>query len=54
MELAGLLHRYYTVHHILSGDDQDLLRARILLFSAVADVVRSGLDLLGVAAPERM
>jgi len=54
MELAGLLHRYYTVHHILSGDDQNLLQARILLFSAVAGVLRNGLDLLGVNAPERM
>lgn len=54
MELAGLLHRYYTVHHILSGEDQDLLRARILLFRAVAGVIASGLDLLGVHAPERM
>lgn len=54
MELAGLLHRYYTVHHILSGDDQDLLRARILLFRAVAGVLKNGLDLLGVHAPERM
>jgi arginyl-tRNA synthetase len=53
-ELAGLLHRYYTVHHILSVEDQDLLRARILLFQAVAGVVASGLDLLGVHAPERM
>jgi arginyl-tRNA synthetase len=54
MELAGLLHRYYTVHHILSGDDQELLQARILLFRAVAGVLRTGLDLLGVNAPERM
>lgn len=54
MELAGLLHRYYTVHHILSGDDQDLLRAHILLFRAVAGVLKNGLDLLGVHAPERM
>lgn len=53
-ELAGLLHRYYTVHHILSGTDHDLLRARLLLFRAVATVLRSGLDLLGVSAPERM
>lgn len=54
MELAGLLHRYYTVHHILSGDDQALLQARILLFQAVAGVLKAGLDLLGVNAPERM
>jgi arginyl-tRNA synthetase len=53
-ELAGLLHRYYTVHHILSGDDQDLLQARLLLFSAVAKVLNTGLTLLGVSAPERM
>lgn len=54
MELAGLLHRYYTVHHILSGEDQNLLRARLLLFGAVATVIKTGLDLLGVHAPERM
>lgn len=54
LELAGLLHRYYTVHHILSGDDAKLLSARILLFQAVAGVIRNGLDLLGVSAPERM
>lgn len=54
MDLAGLLHRYYTVHHILSGDDQKLLQARILLFQAVAGVLRNGLFLLGVHAPERM
>lgn len=53
-ELAGLLHRYYTVHHILSGDDQALLQARLLLFSAVAMVLQTGLQLLGVNAPDRM
>lgn len=54
MDLAGLLHRYYTVHHILSDDDRDLLQARLLLFSAVAGVIGRGLDLLGVTAPDRM
>lgn len=54
MELAGLLHRYYTVHHILSGSDQNLLKARLLLFSAVADVLGRGLNLLGVTAPDQM
>lgn len=54
MDLAGLLHRYYTVHHILSVDDGDLLQARLLLFSAVAEVIGRGLDLLGVTAPDRM
>ena len=54
MDLAGLLHRYYTVHHILSVDDRDLLQARLLLFSAVAEVIGRGLDLLGVTAPDHV
>ena len=45
---------HHTASNILSGDDQNLLRARILLFRAVAGVLKSGLDLLGVNAPERM
>ncbi len=54
MDLAGSLHRYYTVHQVLGADSPDLVRARLLLMQAVARVVRTGLDLLGVAAPERM
>ena len=52
-ELAGGLHRYYNVHHVLSAEP-DLIRARMFLFQAVAQVVHNGLELLGVAAPERM
>jgi arginyl-tRNA synthetase len=53
-ELAGGLHRYYNVHHVLAAADQELIQARMFLFQAVARVVRNGLELLGVSAPERM
>ncbi|WP_243439117.1 arginine--tRNA ligase [Fundidesulfovibrio soli] len=53
-ELAGLLHRYYTAHPVLAAPDQELMAARMLILAAVAQVVRNGLDLLGVAAPEKM
>lgn len=53
-ELAGLLHRYYTVHPVLAAPDEELVRARMLLLSAVAEVIRNGLELLGVSAPEKM
>ena len=53
-ELAGLLHRYYTVHHILGTGNTDLIAARLTLFKAVAQVLRNGLDLLGVSAPVSM
>jgi arginyl-tRNA synthetase len=53
-ELASALHRYYTVHQILAAPDPAITRARLLLFSAVATVVRNGLALLGVDAPQAM
>jgi arginyl-tRNA synthetase len=54
MELAGILHRYYTVHPVLTAENQELIQARMVLFRAVARVLSNGLDLLGVSAPERM
>jgi len=53
-ELAGALHRYYTAHQILAAPDPEVTRARMLLFDAVASVVRNGLALLGVDAPDSM
>ncbi|GAU07700.1 arginine--tRNA ligase [Desulfoplanes formicivorans] len=53
-ELAGDLHRYYNVHHILNAPNPQLLQARLHLFKAVAQVLRNGLALLGVDAPEKM
>ncbi len=53
-ELAGDLHRYYNVHHILNTPNPELLQARLNLFQAVAQVLRNGLALLGVSAPASM
>jgi arginyl-tRNA synthetase len=53
-ELAGLLHRYYTVNQVLAAPDADTVRARLHLLAATAQVIRNGLDLLGVDAPEAM
>ncbi|MFP4108573.1 MAG: arginine--tRNA ligase [Desulfonatronovibrio sp.] len=53
-ELAGHLHRYYTFHPVLSAESRQLIQARMVLFQAVARVLKNGLNLLGVNAPERM
>ncbi len=53
-ELAGYLHRYYTVHPVLAAESRQLIQARMVLFKAVARVLKNGLNLLGVNAPERM
>jgi arginyl-tRNA synthetase len=53
MELAAAFHAYYNKHRVL-GDDPGLTLARLSLVLAVQKVIRNGLTLLGVAAPERM
>ena len=54
VEVAGLLHRYYTVNSVLGAPDKETIQARLILLMAVARVLATGLDLLGVTAPERM
>ena len=52
-ELANEFHTYYNAHQFLVDDDA-LRDARIKLILAVRQVLRNGLGLLGVSAPERM
>jgi arginyl-tRNA synthetase len=52
-ELAGLFHPYYKAHRVIQ-DDRGLTLARFALCAAVGHVVRNGLGLLGVSAPETM
>jgi arginyl-tRNA synthetase len=51
--LAETFHRFYHVHRVVTAD-RELSQARLLLCLGVRQVVRNGLGLLGVAAPERM
>jgi arginyl-tRNA synthetase len=53
IELAGAFHRFYNQHRVI-GDDVELSRARLYLIAATRSVVRTGLGLLGVRAPESM
>ncbi len=52
-ELANDLHTYYNAHQFLVADPA-LRDARIKLILAVRQVLRNGLGLLGVSAPESM
>jgi arginyl-tRNA synthetase len=53
IELAGLFHRFYHACRVVSDDDART-RARLRLCEAARIVVRNGLDLMAVSAPERM
>ena len=54
MALSAAFHTYYNRHRVLCEDDMKLTRARLHLITAVQKVIRNGLDLLGVSAPESM
>ena len=53
LQVAALFHAYYNKHRVLTGD-ADLTDARLCLVLAVQMVIRNGLTLLGVGAPEQM
>ena len=53
MELASAFHTYYNKHRVLT-DDPLLRCGRLNLVLAVQKVIRNGLTLLGVSAPDRM
>lgn len=52
-DLAGEFHSYYNAERMLV-DDEGLKLARLALAEAVRQVIRSGLALLGVSAPDSM
>ena len=52
-ELASLFHRFYTECRII-GSEKNLAEARIALCIAVHTVLRNGLSILGVNAPDKM
>ena len=54
MDLAGMLHSYYARHQVLDAGDSGRSLARLALLRAVGQVLRNGLDILGVSAPETM
>jgi arginyl-tRNA synthetase len=52
-ELANLFHSWYNAHQFIV-DDVELRNARLALASSVGQVLRNGLGLMGVSAPEKM
>jgi arginyl-tRNA synthetase len=52
-ELANAFHTYYNSHQFLV-EDASLRNARLALVVATRQVLKNGLDLLGLGAPEKM
>ncbi|MHB1687581.1 MAG: arginine--tRNA ligase [Ignavibacteriaceae bacterium] len=52
-ELAAAFHKFYTFCRII-GTEKKLAEARVALATATKIVIKNGLSILGVSAPERM
>ncbi len=52
-DLAGVFHRYYTKHRVIVND-KNLTGSRLMLVKALQVVVRNGLKMMGISAPEKM
>ena len=52
-DIADAFHGYYNVHQFLV-DDAQLRDARLALVAAAGQVLKNGLALLGVSAPDKM
>ena len=53
IQLAGDIHSYLRDHHVIRAD-AELKRARLALVAAARKLLKTGLELLGVSAPDRM
>ena len=53
LETANLAHAWYHKHHVLD-EPEPIMHARLVLARATQVVIRNGLEMLGLTAPERM
>ena len=52
-ELSALFHKFYA-HHRVVNPDPELTKARLFLVACIQRVLRNGLTVLGVSAPDQM
>lgn len=54
VDIAQKYNKYYFDHRILDDDSEEKNRARLLLTKASMQVIKTGLELIGIEAPNRM
>jgi len=54
LELSAALHSYYAKHQVIQDSDLAKTKARLIFFEAIAQVLKNGLNILGVSAPDYM
>jgi arginyl-tRNA synthetase len=54
IEVAKAFNRFYNSYSVLNVEDQELMNARIKMIEASCQVIKNGLNLLGIEAVEEM
>jgi arginyl-tRNA synthetase len=52
--LAKLFNAFYTEHSVMNAESEDKKQLRLQLSEMTANVIASGMGLLGIKVPERM
>src|SRR3972149_6446583 len=53
IDVCGNLNRFYNAHRVLSDDEELTIATRLLVY-ATRQIIKNGLNILGMQAPERM
>ncbi|GIT10114.1 MAG: hypothetical protein CM1200mP31_2830 [Candidatus Neomarinimicrobiota bacterium] len=54
MKFSSTLHKFYGNHKVINQDNIDLSLARMKLCEATQIILKIGLSILGIQAPEKM
>ncbi len=54
VDIAQKFNKYYFDHRIIGTDSEEKNRARLILAAATKQVIKTGLDLIGVESPDKM
>ncbi len=54
IDIAKVFNKFYNLHRIKSLEDENLKKARLRLTEAAAQVIKNGLDLIGIEVVEEM
>ena len=53
-ELAAVFNAFYNEVPVINAENQELMRQRLTLLTAVANILKNGLGILGITAPTEM
>jgi arginyl-tRNA synthetase len=53
-DLSSVYHVFYHERRIIGAGSEELTQARLALSKAVRQVLKNGLGILGISAPEKM